>query len=301
MRKILTLSLVITLLATKTQSQDVITVNDVVKEVKDTTYWYKYLEAGINFSQSSFNDAWKGGGTAATSFSAIINIKSEWNVYRSNFVSDLQMQYGRSNISGIGTRKTIDRIFFDNIYNYSPFNSTKLSFFGSATFQSQFDAGFKYGDVNIKISNFLAPGYLTEGIGMQWKPSYYFTLRVAPIAAKQIFNSDQAVKDNGFLYGLGDASKTVKNNIGINALVKFDKDIYQNVNIKFVYQYFSNYDNLAVSFNRLDLIGTANITKFITVSALATIIYDQTQSTKLQISNLIGLGLTYKIKSLNTL
>ena len=121
----------IVLVWSQTNAQEVIAVKDVIQEVKDTTYWYKYLEAGINFSQSSFNDAWKGGGTAATSFSAIVNIKSEFNVYRSNFVSDLQMQYGRSNISGIGTRKTIDRIFFDNIYNYSPFTSTKLSFFGS--------------------------------------------------------------------------------------------------------------------------------------------------------------------------
>lgn len=289
-------------------------------QVKDTTYWHRYFEAGFSGNQSAFNEHWKGGGLAALAYSALVNTKSEYNKYKHNVVNDLQLQYGRSNIKGVGQRKTVDRIFFDNVYNYFAFMSPKVSLFGSVTFQTQFDLGYTYNthknplygpignDSNNVISGFLAPGNLIEAAGVQWKPFSYLSARFGPVAFKQYFNINDRVKkdefnpdgtlrDAGRLYGVENENVNVTNFLGANAIIKFDKDIFQNINIKAIYQYFTTYENLGVSTNRLDMIATAKVTKYITVNAIGAMLYDQTQSTNIQLSGLLGVGLAYKVKS----
>ena len=87
-----------------------------------------------------------------------------------DFTTETNLIYGISKNQGQGSRKTNDRIFFDN--KLASQVSKKWFFFGSLTFESQFSAGYNYSNPDgtdaqnpYLISDFMAPGYLTESIG----------------------------------------------------------------------------------------------------------------------------------------
>jgi len=284
-------------------------------QIKDTTYWNKNFSAGVNVNQAAFNAEWKNsqGAVANSAISAFIFAKSEYVQYRHNVLNDLQLQYGRayteSNLVPIW-RKNLDRIFFDNKYAYAI--TPNLGLFESLLFQSQFDNGYKYNkyvipndakrDSTTKVSGFLSPGYLDEAAGLEWKPVPYFSARFGPVAFRQTFVTDVEVKKStkkfdgkdSVSYGV-ELNSSVRNQFGCNVVMKFDKDFNPNLNLKLIYQYFSAYENLAVSTNRLDAIITAKVFKFINVNLQGVLVYNQDQIARVQFSEALALGIVYQL------
>jgi hypothetical protein len=291
-------------------------------QIKDTTYWSRSLQAGININQAAFSDTWKTGqgGLNNIALSAFVFGKSEYVKNRSKVVNDLQLQYGRVLAEGVQDykgentwRKNVDRIFFDNVYTYALTNT--LGAFASVNFQSQFDKGFKFEktkgggallggptaglDSAVQVSNFLAPGTLIEGVGVEWTPAKFFSLRVAPVAFRQSFSVDQTVTTNvtkadGTHLGVSSGAK-IKNDFGLNVLAKFDKDLVENINLKIIGQYFSAYDNIAIGTVRVDAILTAKVTKYINVNLTGVLVYNQAQIARIQANQQLALGVVYKI------
>jgi len=132
------------------------------------SYWHKAVIFNLNFNQASFTNNWSGGGVSAVALNSNFDFKAEYNKSPLDYTSELNLIYGTSVVKGQGTRKTNDRIFFDNKI------ATKLSknwlFFGSITFESQFAPGYTYQDPQppLLISQFMAPGYLTESVGFEY-------------------------------------------------------------------------------------------------------------------------------------
>lgn len=284
-------------------------------QIKDTTYWNKNFSAGVNVNQAAFNAEWKiaQGAVANAAVSAFLFTKSEYVKYKHSILNDLQLQYGRSYTEAnlIPTwRKNLDRIFFDNKYAYAI--SPNLGLFGSVLFNSQFDKGYSFakskGASNIGVrdtvelrSNFLAPGYLDEAAGLEWKPVPYFSSRFGPVAFRQTFVIDETVQRTTVIfngkdsvsYGVKIGSK-IRNQIGCNVVMKFDKDLAKNLNLKLIYQYFSAYENLAVSTNRIDGILTAKVAKFVNVNLQGVLFYNQDQNLNVQLSQALALGVVYQ-------
>src|ERR1700761_8621082 len=131
-------------------------------------YWHKWITFALNFSQSAFSKNYSAGGVSAVALGTNFDYKTEYNKAPFDYTSELNLIYGISKNKGQGSRKTNDRIFFDNKI------ATQLSkhwfFFGSLSFESQFDRGYTYQDPlpAILISDFMAPGYLTESVGFEY-------------------------------------------------------------------------------------------------------------------------------------
>ena len=68
---------------------------------------------------------------------------------------------------------------------------------GLLSFKSQFASGYDY-DVEPKkmISKFMAPGYLTAALGMDYKTDG-FSVLMAPVSGKFTFVNDQTLSDDG--------------------------------------------------------------------------------------------------------
>src|SRR6185312_11610908 len=139
------------------------------------SYWHRSIIFGLNFSQSAFSNNYSAGGISAIALGTNFDYKAEYNKTPEDFTSELNLIYGISKNKGQGARKTNDRIFFDN--KIATQLSKKWFFFGSLTFESQFTAGYNYTNPDgsnaqnpYLISNFMAPGYLTESIGFEYKP-----------------------------------------------------------------------------------------------------------------------------------
>jgi Protein of unknown function (DUF3078) len=264
---------------------------------KDTSYWKTGKQFGANFSNAGFSN-WTAGGQNATGFNVFFNTKGEYAKDKTTWVNDLQLQYGILD-NGTGVKKSIDRIFFDTKAGRKL--SKTWSFVGGINFQSQFTAGYKYGatsDKDVKISNLFAPAFITEYIGLEWKPKPFFNVVFAPGALRQTIVSDDDVREkkNGVLqaaYGVP-AGQSLQNDVGIMQVVAtFDKDIAKNVNLKLRYQMFMDAKKIANIDNRLDAKLAAKINKYFSATFDLILLYDDDQSFEVQQARNLGLGFLY--------
>jgi hypothetical protein len=265
---------------------------------KDTSYWKKSSQFGANFSNAGFSD-WVAGGQNATGFNVFFNTKGEYARDKTTWVNDLQLQYGILD-NGSGTRKSIDRLFFDTKVGRKL--SKVWSLVGGLNFQTQFTPGYEYGatsDLNKKISNLFAPAFITEYIGFEWKPKPFFSVVFAPGAFRQTIVSDEGVfkkNDKGVLqpaYGVP-VGKSLQNDVAIMQIVAvFDKDVAKNVNLKLRYQMFIDANKPANTDNRLDAKLAAKINKYFSATFDLILLYDDDQSFQIQQARNLGLGFLY--------
>jgi hypothetical protein len=166
----------------------------------EVSYWRKYLTLGINLNQSAFSDNWSGGGVNSFALGTNLDFKAEYNQKPLSFTTEQIMIYGISKNKGQVSRKTNDRIFFDN--KLATQLSKKWYFFGSLSFESQFAQGFQYttdksGNVTAAlISSFLSPGYFTESVGFEYKPVKYIDIRLGTGTARQTLVLDTTIYHN---------------------------------------------------------------------------------------------------------
>jgi hypothetical protein len=262
-------------------------------------YWRNLTSFGLNINQASFSDNWGAGGVNSLSLGGQFSYKTDYNKEDKNFASELILQYGTLNNKGQLARKTIDRIFLDNKV------ALKLSkswyFFGSLNFESQFDLGFSFSkdaqgnEKRTLLSKFMAPGYLTQSFGFEYKPVKHFFLRIGTGTARQTFVLDRDLyltnpKNFGVVPG-----KTFRNELAFQLVSSFDKDIAKNLNLKSRYSVFANYETLSRIDNRLDVTLTASVNRLINVSLAGIILYDDDMASKVQASQAMAFGLVYKL------
>jgi hypothetical protein len=267
------------------------------------SYWKKVITFGLNFSQSAFSNNYAAGGVNAVALGTNFDYKTEYNKAPFSYASELNLIYGVSKNKGQSKRKTNDRIYFDN--KLASQLSKHWYIFGSLTFESQFDKGFNYnytdpatGIVSTEpklISNFMAPGYLTEALGFEYKPTGYFDLRLGTGTARQTFVLDKTIiryqPDN---YGV-DSLHTVKNDLAFQLVALFDKDIMKNMHLNVRYALFIPYGKpLDYVTHRVDMVLAARVNRLINVTINGTMLYDKTTAKDVQATEGLALGVLYR-------
>ncbi|MEO5910041.1 MAG: DUF3078 domain-containing protein [Pelobium sp.] len=263
-------------------------------------YWKTNLIFGINLNQAAFSDNWSSGGVNSIALGSLLSYKAEYDKSGKNFTSVVELKYGKLKNKGQLERKTNDRIFFDNKGAIAL--SKNWSFFGSVSFESQFDLGYTYGkdaqglETRKVISKFMAPGYLTESVGFEYQPKKYFSLRLGTGTARQTFLLDTTLyKNNPKNFGV-DIGKKFRNELAFQAVANFDKDIIENLNLKSRYLLFAAYEKLTGIDQRLDVTLTAKVNKLINVTVGATALYDDDFSGDIQYSQSLALGVLFKLR-----
>ncbi|WP_428328231.1 DUF3078 domain-containing protein [Mucilaginibacter sp.] len=264
------------------------------------SYWHKNVLFGLNFSQSAFSNNYSAGGVNAIALGSNFDYKLEYNKSPRDFTSELNLIYGISKNKGQGSRKTNDRIFFDNKL------ATQLSkhwfFYGSLTFESQFDKGFNYSNADgteaqnpYLISNFMSPGYLTESLGFEYKPTKYFDLRFGTGTARQTFVLDTTIYHNQpSNYGVP-IGHTIYNELAVQVVAAIDKDLSKNIHINARYALFIPYIQPFVYMShRVDATLTAKVSRLIAVTMNGTFLYDKHTSNAVQGTEGLALGVVYK-------
>jgi hypothetical protein len=261
-------------------------------------YWKSWTSFGVNVNQAAFSNNWGGGGVNSLAVGGQFTYKTDYTKGDKNFVSELLLQYGKLKNKDQLSRKTADRIFWDNKV------ALKLSkswyFFGSVNYESQFDRGYSFdknaqgNEIRTLLSSFMAPGYLTESLGFEYKPVKYFFLRIGTGTARQTFVLDTTLyKTNPKNFGVT-PGKSFRNELAFQVVAAIDKDIAPNLNLKSRYSMFANYEKLKSIDNRLDLTLTAQVNRLINVSLAGIILYDDDTANEIQASQALSLGLVYK-------
>ncbi|HUH32553.1 MAG TPA: DUF3078 domain-containing protein [Daejeonella sp.] len=263
-------------------------------------YWRNWISFGVNFNQASFSNNWSSGGVNSLALGTTFGYKTDYTKGDKNFVSELLLQYGKQKNKDQLERKTADRIFWDNKVGLKL--SRSWNFFGSLNFESQFEKGYSFSkdtdgrEVRTLLSRFMAPGYLTESVGFEYKPVKYFFLRIGTGTARQTFVLDTSIhRTNPKNFGVAPGHR-FRNELAFQLVSSFDKDVATNVNLKSRYVMFANYEHLKAIDHRLDVTVTARVNRLINVALSGVVLYDDDTGNKIQASQTMSLGLVYKLQ-----
>jgi hypothetical protein len=272
--------------------------------------WNHDLQAGVNLNQSSYSQNWKAGGVNSVAVSTFLNGKLNYRSDKSDWTNDIQLQYGNVRNQGQGLRKNADRIFFESKYGYRI--SDKWNLFSSVNFLTQFDAGFEYSVVagnerSLRISDFMAPGYLTEALGLEFKPVNYFSAQLGVGGLRHTFVLDQTLYDKydvadpkyNLLYGV-ERGANIRTQAVFQFIGNFDKEIMKNVVLKARYQALVDYGNLTSQgiVHRLDASLLAKVNKYVQVNLTTVVLYDYDQDVNVQYSQVLALGILYRLTNM---
>jgi hypothetical protein len=271
--------------------------------VSDTTVrWKKKLNFSLNLNQASFSSNWKAGGINAFGFNTLFNYKANYKQNRSSWDNDIDLAFGFVKNSGLGYRKTIDRIYLDTKYGYDL--SKNWAVFTSLNFLSQFGKGYNYLDDDTEqlISDFFAPAFITAALGFEYHPVEYFKVRIAPLAPRITVVQDPVrfTKSVGPTpYGVDSTENVRYEWMGAQLMAEFDKNIFENVNLKWRYVMFANYETLAgrTLDHRLDLDLIAKVGKYINVGFGGILLYDYDQDSDAQLSQVFSIGFLYTFQN----
>lgn len=269
--------------------------------------WKKKLLFNLNINQAAFSSNWTGGGVNSIGFNSRFNYTANYSSGKNSWDNQIDLLYGFVNNSGQGFRKTLDRIFLDTKYGYNL--SDHWSVFTSLNFLSQFAPGYRYDkDANgveqaVMISDFLAPAFVTSAWGLEYKPVDYFSLRLAPFAPRLTIARDPERfipgVDPESPYGVIPPDETRWEWLAFQLQADFNKDIAENINLKWRYLMYANYETLEMKTidHRLELMLNAKVNRFITVGLGGILLYDFDQDSGAQLSQVFNLGFSYTFQN----
>tara|TARA_Y100001934_G_C12247033_1_gene723199 strand:+ start:159 stop:1157 length:999 start_codon:yes stop_codon:yes gene_type:complete len=290
---------------------------DVKMAEKDTTYWKKGGVFGLNFSQVSLTN-WSGGGQNSVSVNGLVNLFATHKGKHHVWDNTLNLAYGMLQQGNENMRKTDDKIEFMSKYGKDAFKNWYYS--ALLNFRSQFAPGFNYPNDSVKISEFLAPGYVLASIGMDFKPTDKFSLFLSPATMKSTIVLNQDLADAG-AYGVDPAEYNVKGEkvkdgstfraeLGGYLKAGLTFDIMKNVTYTGALGLFSNYlhnpQNIDVV---LDNLLAMKVNKYLSATVTVNVIYDDdidievdnnndgiidAVGPRTQIKEVLGIGFNYK-------
>jgi hypothetical protein len=270
------------------------------------TLWKFSGTTSLNLSQLSLTN-WAAGGENSLSGNALINVAANYATDRTSWENKLILGFGLIKQGDDPTRKSDDQIDFASKLGLK--SNDKWYYTALIGFNTQFAEGYDQPgeDDRTKISNFMAPGYLSLSLGMDYKPSDAFSLFLSPLSSKFTFVLDDDLSAAGS-FGLEAGEKT-RAELGAYIKMTFKKEILKNVILDTKIDLFSNYlENPQYIDVNWDLLLTFKINDYLAASLLTQLIYDydikfgedttgdgefDTFSEKVPFKELFGLGLTY--------
>lgn len=268
----------------------------------DTLLWKKKLNFSLNLNQAAFSSNWKAGGINAFGFNTLFNYKVGYKKDLNSWDNDIDFAFGFVNNAGVGYRKTIDRIYIDTKYGYELGDIWSL--YSSLNFLSQFANGYNYNEEDSAslISGFFAPAFITAAIGFEYHPVDYFKVRISPFSPRITIVSDAArfVPTVGpEPYGVVPPDNVRFEWLGFQLIAEFDKKIYENVNLKWRYLMFANYETVEPKTldHRLDIDLVAKVGKYINVGLGGILLYDYDQDDEAQLSQVFSIGFLYTFQN----
>ncbi|MFT5103147.1 MAG: hypothetical protein ACI86C_000798 [Candidatus Latescibacterota bacterium] len=274
--------------------------------------WTKAGNISLLFSQASFSDEWKGGGTSNIAGNLTGSFDMNYRQGRLTWDNRIMADYGLTKLKDQEfSRKTNDRLELNSLVGRQTGggNSWYYSYF--MNFKTQFTSGYEFSEdtngdeVRTETTKFLSPGYLQTGPGMLWKKSDDLKVNIAPATARLIFVSDvftnvgnvqtaiDAFNAAGGYFGV-EANKTTRFEFGASLGAYYKIKVVKNVILENILTLYSNYledpQNVDIDYT-LNLIMTIN--KFITANVAFQAIYDDNAAQATQVREAIGVGVTY--------
>lgn len=269
--------------------------NDTIK------HWKNGGTASINFSQVSLTN-WSGGGNNSLAGTFLFKGFLNHTKNKLSWDNTLDFGYGFTKQGDNNTAKSEDRIQATTKIGYE---AHKYWFYSALVdFKTQFSVGYKDPLVqDVKISDFMSPGYLKLSLGMDYKPSDNFSFFISPITSKLTFVLNDSLSATGS-YGV-DPGENVRGEYGASSKLLAKKaEVVTNVNLYTRLDLFSSYTNKPQNIDVDWEFGVEmKINKLLNAIFTTNLVYDDDekyvndegveQEARLQVKQLFGVGLSY--------
>lgn len=291
--------------------------------VKDTSYWNAKLLFGVNGTQTSFVN-WAAGGRNNLSVLGFMDGTANYKKDRWKWDNDMKLALGGvrffDKTPGSKYQKTDDRIDIQSTVGYEIINDKKWFFTFTSGFKTQMMNGYVYPNDSIKTSKFMAPGYLSSALGIEWAPSENMNMFLSPIAMKYTFVRDKMLANEG-AYGVEAATydlstgqlltpgKMFRQEYGAYFRFIYNKELVKNVEMKSRLELFSNYLNKPQNIDvNAEVIFTFKVNSWLSASLQWNLLYDDDIKVRdakggfgprTQFKSVLGLGVSYALKSKN--
>ncbi|SDI63284.1 DUF3078 domain-containing protein [Chryseobacterium jejuense] len=246
----------------------------------------------LMLNQAAFSN-WVGGGANNVGWLAGVNYNLTYEKGKNLWKSIIILGYGQNNTQGTGVRKTQDVINLSTDYGREFAKHWYVSV--GTGLQTQFAPGYEDGDdpdAN-KISNFMAPGYVSLGAGVTYRPNDNLTVTLRPANARWTFVLDKDLQMAG-TYGLKNDGDSSLFQFGFLGTAMYKLKIMENITLLNTASVFSNYldhpERLVLAYSG---VLSMKINKYISTNVTLDLLYDHNQIWKTQLKQTLGVGLGY--------
>lgn len=289
MKKIIT-SLLVGLMVFTSTGQDTIPSN-----------WKFKAVGAISGTSASFKN-WNAGGQNTISWIAMFDAQASFKKNKLRWENGMHLAYGQNRVLVSPWAKTDDIFSVYSKVGYEITKSVDIALLND--FKSQFDLS-KDADNNL-LSKFMAPAYLINALGVEYKPNDQFQVFASPFTGKTTFVNDFTLSEAG-AFGV-DPGKTIRPEFGAFVKFLYNDEIMKNVTFKGKLELFSNYldspQNIDVN---LEALFNFKINKWLSASWSFNMIYDDDidisildndgievgKGPRAQMKNVLGIGLSY--------
>jgi len=280
--------------------------NSVHAQQDSIRYWKLKSLYSLNGTQNSFVN-WNAGGRNNISMIAAIGASALYTKRNMKWSNDLSIALGGimylDKKNGNTIQKTDDRLDLSSSYGvkFSKYFYTSIN----AGFKTQMADGFNYPNDSVKVSTFMAPGYLNLALGIDYIKSDKFSIFASPVAAKSTFVMDDSLSAVG-AFGVEKGSR-YRQEYGAYFKMKYDRTLAKNIEMKSKLELFSNYLNKPQNIDvNAEILLIFRVNSLFTASAQWNLIYDDDINIRdanggfgprTQFKSVLGIGISYKLDS----
>ncbi len=271
---------------------------------------------GLNGTQTSFVN-WNAGGRNNVSLLGSISASANYEKKTLKWTNDFSLALGGLQYiekgSKEGMQKTDDRIDIASNLGYKLKEHFYFSVIGG--FKTQMLDGFTYPNDSVRVSTFLAPGYVSSALGIDYIKSDNFSIFTSPFAMKLTIVNDQVLANAGSFGvtaatydGLGNVLKQgerLRGEFGAYVKMKYNFTIAKNIDLKSKLELFSNYLNNPQNIDvNAEALFNFKVNEWFSASLQWTLIYDDdidirdadgNIGPRTQFKSVLGLGISYKM------
>ncbi|GAB5527087.1 MAG: DUF3078 domain-containing protein [Roseivirga sp.] len=209
----------------------------------DSVSWERKGSFGFNFANVGLSN-WAGGGESSVAIGAVYNSAFIRKVGNSTWKTSLDFALGGAKVGEGDFRKTDDAIIL--LSQYSKRIDKNWGWGLTGILRTQLLEGNTFapdgigGETATKISSFMAPGYLSVNLGIDYIKSDVFSLSFAPAAGKFTFVMDDDLSNAG-AFGVDPGDK-VRAEFGSNLLATLSLKLAENMSFQSNMNFFTAYD-----------------------------------------------------------
>jgi Protein of unknown function (DUF3078). len=260
--------------------------------VKDTLKGWKTSGlVGLTFGQTSLTN-WAAGGDNTVTGDFTVNLTANYLNDKWFWDNNLMAEFGLVNSSANDYwQKAADQLNFTSIVGRNL--TKKWAFSALLNFKTQFAKGYNYPDTEHYISTFMAPAYGDLALGFTYKPDPKYTIFLSPLAERATFVLNDSLSDIGAL-GV-DPGEKIKWETGAYLMASTNQTLTTNLSLISTLDLFTPYNSDFGKVNiNWNLLLNYKFHKLFTATLNTTVRYYDSEVSKVQLKEILGLGLTYK-------